>query len=67
VKAALVVLIGAVGAIVSGIIVDRAGRNRSLGKFVAMASLCVATFVALVPPSAHRGSVLRCRRKPSLP
>jgi len=47
VKAALVVLIGAVGAIVSGIIVDRAGRNRSLGKFVAMASLCVATFVAL--------------------
>jgi MFS family permease len=48
VKAALVVLIGAVGAIVSGIIVDRAGRNRSLGKFVAMASLCVATFVALV-------------------
>ena len=48
VKAALVVLIGAVGAIVSGFIVDRAGRNRSLGKFVAMASLCVATFVALV-------------------
>lgn len=45
VRAGLVVLIGAVGSLVCGVIVDRAGLYGARARFVAMAALCVATFV----------------------
>jgi MFS family permease len=47
VKAALVVLCGAVGSVVWGAVVDRAGARRPHGKLVAMAVLCVASLVVL--------------------
>jgi len=47
VSAALVVLCGAVGSVVWGIVVDRAGRSRPRGKLYAMALLCLASMVVL--------------------
>jgi MFS family permease len=43
-QAALVVLIGAVGSLASGAIVDRAGARGTRARFVTIAALCVATF-----------------------
>jgi predicted MFS family arabinose efflux permease len=45
VKAGLIVLIGAVGSLVSGVIVDRAGLYGARARFVTLAGLCVATCV----------------------
>src|SRR5262249_11688460 len=47
VRAALVVLCGAVGSVVWGAVVDRAGQRRSHTKFVTLALLCIASLVAL--------------------
>lgn len=47
VKAALVVLCGALGAVVWGWLVDRAGRSRPGGKLRMLALLCFATLVVL--------------------
>lgn len=47
-QAALVVLAGAVGSVVLGAVVDRAGLRRPGGKFTAIASLSVVTAVVLV-------------------
>jgi predicted MFS family arabinose efflux permease len=47
VKAALVVLSGAIGSIVWGAVVDRAGARRPRAKFAALALLCVATLAIL--------------------
>ena len=47
VKAALVVLCGAVGSIVWGSLVDRAGRSRPGGKLRMLALLCFATMLVL--------------------
>jgi MFS transporter, Spinster family, sphingosine-1-phosphate transporter len=47
VQAALVVLIGAVGSLISGAIVDRAGLHSARARFVTMATLCIATFMVL--------------------
>jgi MFS family permease len=47
VTAALVVLCGALGSIVWGAVVDRAGARRPRAKFAALALLCVATFAVL--------------------
>jgi MFS family permease len=48
VKAALVVLCGAVGSVVWGAVVDRAGIRRPYAKLVAMATLCLASLVVLM-------------------
>jgi MFS family permease len=48
IKASLVVLAGAVGSVVWGAVVDRAGASRPRAKFAALASLCIATLVVLV-------------------
>ena len=48
VQAALVVLAGALGAVVLGGLVDWAGTRRSGGKFIAVAILCILSMVALV-------------------
>ena len=56
VKAALVVLSGAVGSIVCGSIVDRAGIERPRTKLYAMAALCIATLAVLVPTFALGGA-----------
>jgi MFS family permease len=45
VQAALVVLIGAAGGLVTGAIVDRAGLYGARARFGTLAALCVATFV----------------------
>ncbi len=47
VKAALVVLCGAVGSVVWGWVVDRAGRSRPGGKLRMLALLCLATMLVL--------------------
>jgi MFS family permease len=52
VLAALVVLGGAVGSVVWGAVVDRAGGRRSRNKLHAMAVLCVASCVVLAPAFA---------------
>jgi len=49
VKAALVVLAGAVGGVLWGIVVDRAGRKRPRNKLVMLATLCTLTLVVLGP------------------
>jgi len=49
VKAALVVLCGAVGSVVWGAVVDRAGNGRPRVRLYAMAALCVLTLAVLVP------------------
>jgi MFS family permease len=48
VRAALVVLCGAVGSVVWGAVVDRAGQRRSDMKFATLAFLCLATLAELV-------------------
>ncbi len=45
--AALVVLCGAVGAVVWGVVVDRAGRRRPRAKLQALSLLCLASLVVL--------------------
>jgi MFS family permease len=47
VKAALVVLCGAVGSVVWGAVVDRAGARRPRAKLVLMALLCLASLLVL--------------------
>ena len=58
-QAAMVVLLGAVGCIFWGAVVDRLGRSRSRNKLVALAVLCVATvavfLVAFAGMSAGAG------------
>jgi MFS transporter, Spinster family, sphingosine-1-phosphate transporter len=49
VKAALVVLVGAIGAVVWGSVIDRAGARRSRDKLYAMAGLCILALIVLVP------------------
>jgi len=49
VKAAVVVLCGAVGSVVWGAVVDRAGNGRPRVRLYAMAALCVVTLAVLVP------------------
>ncbi|MES2992218.1 MAG: MFS transporter [Pseudomonadota bacterium] len=60
VKAALVVLCGAAGAVIWGALVDRAGVRHPRRKFMVLAALCVTTTVVLVaaftlalPPAAQ--------------
>src|SRR6516225_3467221 len=48
VRAAVVVLAGAIGSVAWGAVVDRIGRSRPRAKFPALALLCVATLVVLV-------------------
>lgn len=48
IRAALVVLAGAAGAVIWGAVVDRAGVRRPRRKFAVLATLCVATTVVLV-------------------
>ena len=48
VRAALVVLAGAIGSVVWGAVADRAGIRRSRTKFTVLALLCIATLAALV-------------------
>lgn len=56
IKAALVVLCGAVGSVVWGSVVDRTGTKRARNKLVAMAVLCLATLSVLLPTFAATGS-----------
>jgi predicted MFS family arabinose efflux permease len=49
VKAALVVLCGALGSVVWGAVVDRAGNGRPRVRLYAMAALCVLTLAVLLP------------------
>ncbi|RZI64230.1 MAG: MFS transporter [Variovorax sp.] len=48
ISAAMVVLSGAVGSILWGAVIDRAGRRRPRAKLKAMALLCIASLVVLV-------------------
>ena len=48
VKAALVVLAGAIGSVAWGAAVDRVGQSRPRVKFAALALLCIATLVVLM-------------------
>jgi MFS family permease len=56
VKAALVVLCGAVGSVVWGTVADRAGARRARNKLVAMAVLCVIALGVLMPTFGATGS-----------
>jgi len=47
-SAALVVLSGAVGSVLWGAVIDRAGRHRPRAKLQVMALLCIASLVVLV-------------------
>jgi len=47
-QAALVVLLGAVGCIVWGTVVDRLGRRRARNKLISLAALCVMTMVVFL-------------------
>jgi MFS transporter, Spinster family, sphingosine-1-phosphate transporter len=47
VRAALVVLCGAIGSVVWGAVVDRVGQRRSHTKFAALALLCIASLAGL--------------------
>ena len=48
IQAALVVLCGAIGSIVLGALVDKAGARRPAGRFVAIACLSLLTMIALM-------------------
>jgi MFS transporter, Spinster family, sphingosine-1-phosphate transporter len=50
VKAALVVLCGAIGSVVWGAVVDRAGARRPRAKLHALALLCIASLLAVAAP-----------------
>ncbi len=56
VHAAMVVLVGAVGSVVWGGIVDRAGLRRPRFKLFVMAAVCVAAMLVLLPTFAATGS-----------
>lgn len=56
VKAALVVLCGAVGSVVWGSVADRAGLRRARNKLTTMALVCVVTLGVLMPTFAATGS-----------
>jgi MFS transporter, Spinster family, sphingosine-1-phosphate transporter len=58
VRAALVVLIGAGGSMVWGIVVDRVGLKRSRRKPYLMAALCILTLLLLMPAFAATGTAL---------
>jgi MFS transporter, Spinster family, sphingosine-1-phosphate transporter len=47
-RAALVVLCGAIGGVVWGTVVDRVGQRRSHTKFIVLALLCIASLAVLV-------------------
>lgn len=55
VRAALVVLVGALGSVVWGNVIDRAGSRRPRRKLFTMAVLCVATLLVLVFAFAGTG------------
>jgi predicted MFS family arabinose efflux permease len=57
VLAALVVLCGAVGGVVWGAVVDRAGAQRVRNKLYALAALCVASAAVLAPSFAATTSL----------
>ena len=63
-KAALVVLAGALGSVVWGAVVDRAGRRSPGRKLAAMALLCIVALAGR-PPSARRASASLCGQQPS--
>ena len=54
VQAALVVLAGALGAVILGAVVDWAGSRWSGGRFIAVAILCILSMIALVTALAPR-------------
>jgi MFS family permease len=58
VRAALVVLIGAAGSMVWGIVVDRVGLKRSRRKLYLMAALCILTLLILMPAFAATGAAV---------
>jgi predicted MFS family arabinose efflux permease len=58
VRAALVVLIGAAGSMVWGVVIDRIGAGRSRRKLYLMAGLCVLTLIVLMPTFAATGTTL---------
>ena len=58
VRAALVVLIGAAGSLVWGMIVDRVGARRSGRRFYVLAGLCVLTALVLSATFAGTGGTL---------
>ena len=64
VQAALVVLAGAMGSLVLGAVVDRAGIRRAGGKFLAVAILSLASMVTLMLAFGGEASwhSTRCRR-----
>jgi MFS transporter, Spinster family, sphingosine-1-phosphate transporter len=49
IKAALVVLCGALGSVVWGAVVDRAGKTRKRNKLFTMAALCIVVLLVLMP------------------
>ncbi|MBL8351123.1 MAG: MFS transporter [Burkholderiaceae bacterium] len=57
VRAALVVLVGAVGSVVWGNVIDRAGRRRPAHKLLVMATLCIASMAVLLPTFGGTGSL----------
>jgi MFS transporter, Spinster family, sphingosine-1-phosphate transporter len=56
VRAAMVVLVGAVGSVFWGNIVDRAGSRRPRLKLFVMAAICIAAMLVLLPTFAATGS-----------
>ena len=56
VRAAMVVLLGAVGSVFWGNMVDRAGSRRPRFKLFVMAAICVAAMLVLLPTFAATGS-----------
>lgn len=58
ISAALVVLCGAVGAVIWGAVVDRAGRRRPRAKLYAMALLCLLSMAVLMPAFGASGMAL---------
>ena len=48
VRAAVVVLAGAIGSVVCGAVVDRVGTSRPRAKFAALSLLCIATLIVLM-------------------
>jgi MFS transporter, Spinster family, sphingosine-1-phosphate transporter len=61
VRAALVVLIGAAGSMLWGVVVDRISTGRSRRKMYVMAGLCIVTLLVLMPTFAATGTVLSGR------
>ena len=58
ISAALVVLCGAVGAVIWGAVVDRAGRRRPRTKLYVMALLCLLSMALLMPAFGGAGMAL---------